>query len=158
MKGKLQEYALIAEIVSAAAIVLSLVFVGLQIRDNTRASEATMYQNSLAYNIENLLAYGEDPATARVMNAFTLEDSDGLTEDETAQAMYLFTATYRTIENLYLQYEAGMISEEGWESLKPLTDGLILSPGFEKLYASSNALFLGGPFREYAQRILAEPQ
>jgi hypothetical protein len=117
-----------------------------------------MYQNSLAYNIDNLLAYGESPATARVMNAFTFEESDGLTEDETAQAMYMFTASYRTIENLYLQYDAGMISEEGWETLKPLADGLILSPGFEKLSASPNAPFFGGPFLAYARRIRSDPR
>lgn len=36
MKEKLQEYALIAEIISAICIVLSLIFVGLQINQNTQ--------------------------------------------------------------------------------------------------------------------------
>jgi hypothetical protein len=39
MKKQLQEYALIAEIVSALAIVASLVFVGMQISQNSTAVE-----------------------------------------------------------------------------------------------------------------------
>ena len=40
MKEKLQEYALIAEIISAIAIVLSLIFVGLQVRQGSEATDA----------------------------------------------------------------------------------------------------------------------
>jgi hypothetical protein len=52
MKEKLQEYALIAEIISALAVVAGLVFVGLEIRQstaqaemNTRAIETAAYQD-----------------------------------------------------------------------------------------------------------------
>ena len=38
MKEKLQEYALIAEIISAICIVLSLIFVGLEIEQSTKQS------------------------------------------------------------------------------------------------------------------------
>lgn len=39
MKAKLQEYALVAEIVSAIAVVLSLLYVGYQIRENTQQAQ-----------------------------------------------------------------------------------------------------------------------
>ena len=55
MKRSLQEYALFAEILSAVAVVASLVFVGLQIRQesnetalNTRAIEAAAYQDLIS--------------------------------------------------------------------------------------------------------------
>ena len=40
MKEKLQEYALLAEIFSAIAVVLSLIFVGLQIRQGAEETAA----------------------------------------------------------------------------------------------------------------------
>ena len=40
MKEKLQEYALIAEIISALAIVVSLIFVGLQVRQGSETTVA----------------------------------------------------------------------------------------------------------------------
>lgn len=47
MKEKLQQYALVAEIISAIAIVLSLVFVGFQIADGNREANAATFQASL---------------------------------------------------------------------------------------------------------------
>ena len=40
MKEKLQQYALVAEIVSALAIVLSLIFVGLQVKQGSEQTAA----------------------------------------------------------------------------------------------------------------------
>ena len=47
-KEKLQEYALIAEIIGAVAIVCSLIFVGLQIRQNSRISSVNAYQELIS--------------------------------------------------------------------------------------------------------------
>ena len=44
LKEKLQEYALIAEIIGGIAIVCSLIFVGVQIRQNSEVSEINAYQ------------------------------------------------------------------------------------------------------------------
>jgi hypothetical protein len=55
---KLEKWALVAEIVSAIAIVLSLIFVGLQVRQgasatalNTRAIEVAAYKTSLSRRV-----------------------------------------------------------------------------------------------------------
>ena len=40
MKHKLSDYALIAEIISAFAIILSLIFVGFQLSDNAAATRS----------------------------------------------------------------------------------------------------------------------
>ena len=73
MKKTLQEYALIAEIVSAAAIVGSLTFVGLQVRQNTDylsrgESNATMEQASavriLTIDLAEILVKSEQGADA----------------------------------------------------------------------------------------------
>lgn len=44
MKGKLQEYALISEILGGIAIVVSLIFVGFQITDGNRETRAATTQ------------------------------------------------------------------------------------------------------------------
>ena len=54
MKRTLAEWASVAEIIGALAIVVSLVFVGLQIRANTRATQNATYQQSVGYEIEIL--------------------------------------------------------------------------------------------------------
>ncbi len=101
------------ELVAAIAVVISLIFVGLQIRDNTIASEAATYQASVAYDVEILLNAGVSPETARVFYT-SRDDPDSLNEDELLQGQTLLTATLRHMENLYVQYEAGMLSDEAW--------------------------------------------
>jgi len=54
MKEKLQEYALLAEIFSALAIVISLIFVGIQIQQNSELSQVNAYQ-SIRQNINSLM-------------------------------------------------------------------------------------------------------
>ena len=146
----------VGELIAAIAVVISLIFVGLQIRENTTASQAATYQASVAYNVEILLNLAASPDTARVFNAFVNDDPDGLNADELAQAVFLMSATIRNLENLYIQYEAGMLSETAWEAREPLVRGIVQTPGFEKFLSAPNAINYGGPFMEYAKRIRAE--
>ncbi len=62
----LSEITGIAEIIGSIAIVVSLIFVGLQIRQNTRQVETSSIQAGLAYveSINNLTA---NPETAEVV-------------------------------------------------------------------------------------------
>ena len=60
------------ELIAAIAVVISLIFVGLQIKDNTIATEAATYQDTVAYDIEILLNMGSTPEMARVF--FTFRD------------------------------------------------------------------------------------
>jgi len=71
MKEKLQEYALVAEIIGGVAIVISLVFVGVQVSQtaeetatNTTAIRASAYQEltTQILNINNLRAENPDIA------------------------------------------------------------------------------------------------
>ncbi len=156
MKEKLQEYALLAEIISALAIVISLVFVGFQIRDNTIASEAASYQASVAYDVNNLLAYGASPETAHVFSAYIYSEQDDLNTAEVEQARFLISAAIRGFENQFIQYKAGMLSQLGWEAREPLLSGYVKTPGFGKFLNSPNAANFGGPFMEYAKQIRSD--
>ncbi|HEY5622154.1 MAG TPA: hypothetical protein VIV14_00225 [Gammaproteobacteria bacterium] len=155
MARSLSDWGVIAEIVSAIAVVLSLIFVGLQIRDNTLATEAAMYQDSVAYDLGNLRVFGASPQNARVLYTFWNEP-DNLDDDEWLQGRTLFTAAIRHAENLYVQYQAGMLSDEAWATREPLIRAFALSPGFEALTSDENRRTFGGTFFDYAMTVRAE--
>jgi len=152
---KLKRWASIAEISSAVAVVLSLIFVGLQIRDNTIATQAATYQDSVAYDIELLLTRGTSPDGSRLFWAF-LESPDSLTEDEFRRGRDLVGATMRHLENIFLQREAGMLSDDAWSARQPLIRSLVFTPGFSRMTSGDLGQFYGGPFLEYAKEIRAE--
>jgi hypothetical protein len=69
MARSLSDWGIVAEIVSAIVVTLSLIFVGLQIRDNTRASRAETYQG-VAREEENPT---EHPAEALCLASYNSE-------------------------------------------------------------------------------------
>jgi len=114
VKEKLQEYALLAEIISAICIVVSLIFVGLQVRqaaDETAAnSEAVrstvrqsmmnadlqlltnMQSNEIALNPDNaepLVKSIEVHASLRTRSSYWIEYKNGFIDDETLNSYFI---------------------------------------------------------------------
>ncbi len=143
------------ELIAAIAVVISLIFVGLQIKENTIATEAATYQDTVAYDIEILLNMGSTPEMARVFFTF-LEDPESLDEDEYLQGRTLLSATVRHLENLYLQHEAGMLSDEAWATREGLVRNVALSPGFDRMISGPIGQNYTGSFIDYAERIRNE--
>ena len=155
MARSLSDWGIIAEIVSAAVVTLSLIFVGLQIRDNTVATEAATYQDTVAYDIGNLQAFGASPETAVVFYTYR-DDPDSLEGGDFLQGRILFTAAIRHMENLYIQHEVGTLSDTAWATREPLIRTFVRSPGFERLLSGGNERTFGGAFFDYAKRIRAD--
>jgi len=149
---KLDKWAQIAEIIGGTAIVISLIFVGFQIRSNTEASKAATLQQISAGEIQLLAMMADDPNKARVVTQAMFEP-ESLSEDDMLQGFYLFMANIRNLENLYLQYESGFLSEEAWSAKSSLLNLAVNSPGFGLLLKNQEQTALSGPFVEYAKSI-----
>jgi len=153
----LQGYALLADIISAIAIIISLIFVGLQIKENTKATQASTFHEIAALDIELLLNFANSKESAKVSTLFR-ENPDALSDDEKNYGFYMFAAEVRHIENLFLQKQSKMLTERSWMSRKSLVDGLILSPGFGVLIAGQNKKYFDGSFIQYAEKVRSENQ
>ena len=116
MKEKLQQYALLAEIISAAAIVISLIFVGFQInqgteetRLNTKAIQATVRQSIMHEDIAGLYLY---------MNHPYLDKRTNILAEERVPITAQIIAFIRMRESLWLQLQDGLIDEATWLSYR----------------------------------------
>jgi hypothetical protein len=104
------------QILSATAVVLSLLFVGLELRQNTRAQRAQTRQELANASRELLLTIAANPSVARAYSA--MYGAQGGFSDSTVsqldslQARYVMFANLRNIENVWLQYRAGIVGEE----------------------------------------------
>ena len=145
----------VGELIAAIAVVISLIFVGVQIRENTIASKAATYQDSVAYDMEILLSVGSSPDTSRIFFTFR-DDPSALDGDEWIQGRTLLTAALRHFENLYLQHDAGMLSDEAWATREALIRNVALSPGFDVIIGGPIGQNFRGSFIEYAARIRNE--
>ncbi|PRX56228.1 hypothetical protein [Flagellimonas meridianipacifica] len=148
MNEILQEYALIAEIISAMAVIISLIFVGFQIRDNTKATQASTFHEITTLDIQLLLSFANSKESARIVSCFRASP-DSLTEEEYNQGFYFFAAEVRHVENLFLQHKNKMLNERDWNSRKALVEGVVQSPGFGALLKSPFLQFFDGSFIEF---------
>ncbi|MGI9257889.1 MAG: hypothetical protein ACR2QQ_03550, partial [Gammaproteobacteria bacterium] len=68
----------------------------------------------------------------------------------------LASAVIRHLENLYLQNQAGMLSEDGWNSREPFMRGFVQTPGFENVLNGPSGTFYGEAFVNYARQLREE--
>lgn len=116
---KLKKYALIAEIVGGVAIVLSLLYVGYEVAQNTAEVRATNRQSTARGVQDFALAVATTSELAEVVG-FDI-DPESLTETQQVQLNYFNVAFYRSSEEAYLQYLDGLLSEDYWSTRAGIT-------------------------------------
>ena len=62
----LQEYALIAEIICVIAIVISLVFVGIEVNQNTEINKISIYQAMVELSHDRMMRAVENPEIVKL--------------------------------------------------------------------------------------------
>ncbi|MBL4582628.1 MAG: hypothetical protein JKY29_12495 [Gammaproteobacteria bacterium] len=110
MKGKLQEFALVAEIVSAIAVVLSLVYVGYQIQQSTAERRTdSIHSLNAGYRelaLTNVLNENLGVAWHKVLDG---EELSKRQVDLMSDALY---AHLMQLEDTYNRYKEGYIDDD----------------------------------------------
>lgn len=110
MNEKLQEYALIAEIIGGVAIVASLIFVGVQLKQNTLATQGNTRNELIAADLTVLLS----PYSTE--GNMYLRSPDDISELQVIEGVVYLTALLRTREFVWLQYRYGLLDAETWQA------------------------------------------
>jgi len=118
----------IAELVGIAAIVASLIFVGLQMQQTQKIALAAAYQARADTSIGIFQSISESDELISTwtkinqsMFSATYDDagidfSNQLTPREKTVAIAFFFQRLTYLENMYFQYRNGFVSEEQWQS------------------------------------------
>lgn len=156
----------IAEMIGIAAIVLSLIFVGLQMKQSQEIAIAAQYQERANTANDVLLSFmenakgeivGDPPEFASRMdfpNEFahfvgTMDPS------ELERTVFRFQALMTLYDNNLFQYEAGFLDEGSWLAFRNRMRVVLSSP-FNRAYYRSTSLQYRPEFREVADQVIAE--
>ena len=113
-KSKLGEIAQLAEIVAAFAVVLSLIYVGLEIRQSTLESDADIQEELLSYTRQRRILVIENSELAQVLTK-GYSDISSLTAAENLQFVHFSELHYVAWERAFMAKESGVFSEEIWK-------------------------------------------
>ena len=113
MNSKLSDWSSIAEIVAAIGVILSLMFVGFQIRDGNRETVAATMQAALDSETRFQSTIALHAKTwSKVTNGQELADGE-----ELAQAIALYTMLMTVYENRFHQFRSGYFDRDPEEVL-----------------------------------------
>lgn len=116
VKPNLQEWSAIAEILSSIAVLATLVFFVIEIRQTNDAVRANTYQGMAAMTVDFNAQFFENPEVADFIARSAAADYE-LTPGEAIRLRAMISAQYRMTDNIYFQYKVGTISRERMESL-----------------------------------------
>ncbi|MEJ2548821.1 MAG: hypothetical protein P8125_13590 [Gemmatimonadota bacterium] len=101
-------------LLSSLAVIASLVFVGLQVRQNTEALRLQTRQGLADRAAQTLYAVAEEPELARAWTLMWQRDTlaaRALSMADSAQARWAMWGMLRMVENAYLQVDEGVLPE-----------------------------------------------
>ena len=151
----LDQYANLFEIVGGVIVIITLVFLVIQLRQNTRALKSATVLGS---HNTTLTVYGMllEDSMIQVLNKGMPQPAD-LTQVERAKFHAFWTAALQNYQQTYFQICAGTYEEglyDGWWQV--LRDNF-LSPGFQ-LHWKQRKFILSNEFQEFVeQEVLCRP-
>ena len=137
----------IADLLAATGVTFTVVYLALQIRKNTHATHSQTYQLATSALAEMAGIIGSNKELARIFR-IGMMNPDTLDEDEFAQFGYLGISLFRRFENVFFQYQSGMIDEDFWTGHRDNILWFFHRPGMQAWWKDRKFAF-SKRFREF---------
>jgi hypothetical protein len=145
----------IAELLGAAGVIASLVYVAIQIRQNTRALRASTYESLAQATASSNSLLISDPEIARLVDV-GLGSGPLAHEDRARFAAYL-RMTFRRYDSIFLHYRQGTLPLEAWEAYLSSFRRVLRSPNVRDFWQRSADDYTPA-FRELVAREISDSQ
>jgi hypothetical protein len=103
----------ISSVVGTVAVTLTVFYLAIQIKRNTKSTYSQTYQFATHALGEMAAIVGETKEKSRIF-AVGMADPKKLDRDEYLQFAYLGISLFRRYENVFFQYQTGMIDDDFW--------------------------------------------
>jgi hypothetical protein len=137
--------------IGLAAVVLSLVFVGLEINESTRATRSATAADTTATIAEWYSSISTDEQLSRVFRTF-VADPQALTVDEQYQATMAFHALMLILQSSFYLEKEGTLSPALRRSM---TQAILPKPGVRFYWEQRKSIFVNEEFVAFVEQTLA---
>ena len=154
MKLKLSELASIAEIIGAFAVVMSLIYVGVQVNDSASAVRSASANDANVALQSWYLEIGSDQQTSELYyEALTSEEA--LSNQEEFQFLMMMHGAFLAFQNSYFLAEEGTIDAELREAINAAILGIKELPGMRRYWRQRKS-YLHSGFADYVNQLLEQ--
>ena len=158
----------IAELVGIAAIVASLIFVGLQLKQSQEIAIAEQYQNrsdaaleyftamtqsdeTIAFYANRMINYIESGAAEK--SVVSIYEEEGA--EQLAVRYLVFRSNITVFDNYHFQYEKGFMTDDAWQPFRERLKNHLSRSGNAAFYRGMRLGFRSS-FREVCDEVLVE--
>ena len=122
----------ISDAVGAAAVIATLAYLAIQIRQNTQMNASALRQSFYDYTARQML-HGTDSAEFSELLAKAAMTNESLSPGEKLQMLRLFQAVFVGYQGAYFQHKRGAIGPDDWSTCRALLRSFWLFNGKEHL-------------------------
>ncbi len=142
----------ISQLVGAIAVVATLIYLSIQIRQGTAATRSATFQNIISQSIAFTGDLSRNPELVMLFRK-GMADLAALSEIELARFDYLLLSLLRRFEIVHYQTGKGFIEPGDWEGLRESLFRVAGSPGGRAWWRGHCSVFNSG-FRVYLENEL----
>ena len=149
-------YANLAEILGTAAIIVSLIYVAIQIRQHTRVTKLSTAQNVSSDMRESLSVLANDGTMASI-HLRAMKDVASLAPEEKHRFYIYVNNIYKVYENAYYQNLQGAMDPYMWHAV---VGNLLIgkdSSGYKSFWRDRKQIF-SKAFQDFYDNELTEPE
>ena len=129
----------IAEIVGAAAVVISLLYVAIQIRQNTRQIRVATHEGTT----RDFRQFTREVLTAGLTDVFVrgLEDPESLDDSQKLDFAFMMYDLFKAFENVHYHYLHGSLGEDAWQGWRRFIEQYATAPGAQHYWEVRQDIF-----------------
>ncbi|MEJ2760741.1 MAG: hypothetical protein P8126_04195 [Gammaproteobacteria bacterium] len=143
----------IADVVSGIAVIISLIYLSIQIRDNTKAARANAFQGVIRSEMELAAVFIENAAIwDKVVQGKTIADGE-----EMRIAIMLYNMFMLDTVRRYRQYSIGYLEAQAWEARRKTLPSIVKLPIFKEWRKSYGAHGQAADFLELLDDLASRP-
>jgi hypothetical protein len=143
----------VSQIAAALGVIASLIFVGLQVRDNAKAVRSAAAQ-AVQDNYSHFFTALASNPSALATHLKGLTDLHSLTDVEMAQFVAISMAYLSNAQNAFHQWNEGHLADELWSCWEALTMNLVKTPGGAAFWRERSYIF-GPQFQREVKSIMS---
>ena len=140
MKIKLKKIALIAEILGGIAILISLIFVGIQFKENTVATKSQNASTTMAALANWYIAIGNNSESSELYYSF-MADPEAMTPEQRFQVVMSTHGIFIIFQNSFYLSKEGTLDSEMQNTLTSVMLGILDQPGFKFYWEQRKSFF-----------------
>jgi hypothetical protein len=158
----------IAELIGIAAIVASLIFVGLQMQQSQEIAMGAQYQERANAAVENYMSQIQSEQALKNRGQWLIDSASSRSypiaiknlletagPESVAITYTLYRANMAMMDNCHFQYEAGFMTEDAWLAMRRRLKKSLSDEIYAAIYNAESWQFRSS-FQEENSRILAE--